>query len=126
MNSERRTESLWAVFVQEDEDRRDAGLVSVGFDALHEVLDDVKHGRRPPQPDDRLNRWLESAFWAGYSKDFLRLAAFKHDIRARFGGKSIEVATNNATSAALRQIAADLGAQRTHVATRGNGEAKPQ
>ena len=123
MSQERRTESLWAVFVQEDEDRRDAGLASVGFDALRDVLDDVKHGRRPPQPNDRLNRWLESAFWAGYSKDYLRLAAFKHDLRERFGGKSIEIAPNNVTSAALRQIAADLGAQRTHVATRDEGKA---
>ena len=70
---ERRGESVWTLFIQQDEDRRDGGAASIGFDEVWAILEDVKAGRRPPQPQDRLNAWLESAFWAGYSKDFLRL-----------------------------------------------------
>ena len=122
MSEERRSESLWAKFIQVEDDRRDGGVISVGFEALWDVLEDVKHGRRPPAPDDRLNRWLESAFWAGYAKDLLRLSAFKHDIRERFGGRSIAIEPNNETSRELRRIAMELGAQRTFVAARDRDE----
>ena len=109
MSEERRTEGLWSMFLYEEEDRRDPGIASVGFEAVHEILEDVKHGRRPARPNDALARWQESAFWAGYAKDYYKAVLLNYAIRDAYAGQSLVILPNNATSRALYAIGIAAG-----------------
>jgi hypothetical protein len=123
-DEERRHEGLHGLFIADDEDRRNGGEISVEYDKLWHVLQEIEAGKRAPQPRDRLGGWLESAFWHGYNKDYPRLALFRCDIRERFGGQPIRIEPHNVTSSEIARLLRELGVQRTFIAGKGrNGDA---